>query len=178
MDDNKVKEIISEAFFTLILAKNRFNIFKSITSDYGVDLLVNPVLIRTRGKKQTRVDSGKKVDIQLKCTTQDKVEELSNGNIKFLLRVKNYEDLVYRKDEGGTPLMLIVFILPTNESEWIEIFHDQLLLRKCGYWYLMPDKSLAKNTSLLKETSNTAIEINHNNRLTLDFKTLYDSLWA
>ena len=180
MDDNKVKEIISESFFTLILAKNRFNIFKTFTSDYGVDLIVNPITIRTRGVdgKQTRFDSGKKLDIQLKCTTQDKVKLLSNGNLKFHLRVKNYEDLIHRKDNGGIPLLLIVFVLPENENEWIEILHDQLLLRKCGYWYLISDKETIDKTRLLKETSNTSIELDVNNRLTLDFKTLFEKIWV
>ena len=179
MDDNKVKEIISEAFFTLILAKNRFKIYKSHTGDDGVDLLVNPVIIRKRvlDGKTSRLDSGKKLDIQLKCTTDGKVKPLPSGNFHYFLKVKNYEDLIYRRDDAGIPLLLVVFILPDNENEWIEILNNQLLLRKCGYWYQITDEDDFSKTAHLKKTSNVAIELLAENILTLEFKTLFDDLW-
>ncbi|MES2266394.1 MAG: DUF4365 domain-containing protein [Bacteroidota bacterium] len=179
MDDNKVKEIISEAFFSLVLAKNRFKSYKSSSGDDGVDLLINPIItrVRTYGGGTSRIDSPKKIDIQLKCTTENKVTVLPNGNLRYYLKVKNYEDLLVRRDEKGVPLALIVFVLPDKEDDWLEIFHDQLLLRRCGYWYVMPDTESLVRSEVLKSKSNISIEILSKNKLTLDFKTIFDKIW-
>ncbi len=176
MDDNKVKELISEAFLRLILAKNRFSISKSDT-DYGVDLMVNPILTKTRPDgRPSSYPSDKRIDIQLKCTTEKQISHVNSDYFKFKLKVKNYEDLIERRT-GLIPLMLIVFVLPDDEKEWIEIVHDQLLLKKCGYWYLIQETN-SINTTHLGKTSTVPIQIPYENRLTLDFKSLFDQIWA
>lgn len=70
------------------------------------------------------------IDIQLKATARS---EESHDGLHFRLKQKNYNDLV---DPSRTvPLLLLVLELPADESAWLECTPEQLIMRKCGWWF-------------------------------------------
>ncbi len=52
----------------------------------------------------------------------------------------------------------MVFILPVNKEDWINISDEELIVKKCAYWYLPKDKNIETNN-----TSTKRIEIYKDN---------------
>ena len=69
------------------------------------------------------------LDLQLKATTH--LPEGRSGFLSFRLRVKNYRDLCV---ETQTPRLLVVLELPKDESRWMTVTPEELILRRCAYW--------------------------------------------
>lgn len=180
MEDNIVKEKISEAFLGLLMAKNRFKVYSSRSGDDGVDLLVGPLIEYSRpdGSK-SYIDSHLKLDIQLKCTTEKQIRKKRNGNFSYDLRVKNYEDLIIRRDQDGyVKMILIIFILPDEELQWLDILEDHVKLCKYAYWFFpSKDHTLAKTKFSSDKYSTTVVQCLKENRLDMDFKKIFNKLY-
>jgi hypothetical protein len=55
------------------------------------------------------------------------------GPIRYYLsNTKNFHDL--RQAHTLYPKLLVVVLLPEDESEWVHLREDALELRRCGYW--------------------------------------------
>lgn len=69
--------------------------------------------------------------IQLKATTAAPI--VNNGNISYFLKgINRYDDL--RRETIAAPRILVVMFLPENNSDWLNISDEQLILKKCAYW--------------------------------------------
>ena len=69
------------------------------------------------------------LDLQLKATTS--VRDPQASFLAFRLPIKNYEDL---RIPTQTPRLLVVLELPTDESRWMTVTTEQLVLRRRAYW--------------------------------------------
>lgn len=69
------------------------------------------------------------VDLQLKATTA--LEVGVDGRIRYRLPIKNYNDLRIRT---MIPRLLVVLDLPKDESQWMTVTDDELVLRRRAYW--------------------------------------------
>ena len=69
------------------------------------------------------------LDLQLKATAD--LGEPQAGFLSFRLSVKNYDDL---RADTQTPRLLVVFELPKDESRWMTVTPEQLVLRRRAYW--------------------------------------------
>lgn len=76
------------------------------------------------------------LDLQLKGTT--KLAEPQSGFLRFRLSIKNYRDL---SCETQTPRILVVVELPEDESRWMTVTSDELVLRRRAYWLSLQDGS-------------------------------------
>lgn len=70
-----------------------------------------------------------KIEAQLKCTENE--TRLIGGELSFPLPIKNYEDL---RRETMTPRILIVVIVPEEETRWLEQSGERMILQKAGWW--------------------------------------------
>lgn len=135
MTKNQIKEAISVNYIQTIANRIGYKIAPR-SKDHGVDISVIQVdKINSRGKVRY-IDSGRTLECQLKATTEKGVTRV-NGFIKYVLEVKTYNDLIYRL-KTYPPLVLILFILPDDEKDWIACKPDELIIRKHAYWYI-PD---------------------------------------
>jgi len=121
-------ETISIAFVRAIAAKVGV-IYDSYGIDYGLDGFFTKAIYDERYREWRQIGVG--VDIQLKSTTQDLVEE--NGFIKYDLEAKNYRDLIYTGT--GRPRILILYSMPRNNDEWVMVNSDFTKFQKCAWWY-------------------------------------------
>jgi len=121
--------------------------YKTVSSfpDYGTDFSIIKVGSRNENGKLRYVDSGNRVDVQIKATLESRVVSRTGGMIGYDLDVKNYNDLVYRLKTRSW-LFLVLFILPEEKDEWLELTDNELIIRKCAYWYL-PEHGLAPTTN-------------------------------
>lgn len=69
------------------------------------------------------------LDLQLKATAA--LDEPQAGFVPFRLKIKNYSDL---RVDTQTPRLLVVFELPRDESRWMTVTAEELVLRRRTYW--------------------------------------------
>jgi hypothetical protein len=89
-----------------------------------------------RGQPQSpRVEAQVKATVGLDLTTEQ---------IRFPLKVKNYNDLC---GDHYVPRVLVVVLLPEAVEDWLQQTEEQLVLRRCGYWLSLADRSESANVS-------------------------------
>ncbi len=69
------------------------------------------------------------LDLQLKATVA--LGDPQAGVLPFRLAIKNYDDL---RVTTQTPRLLVVLELPKNESQWMTVTTEELVLRRRAYW--------------------------------------------
>ena len=81
-----------------------------------------------------------RIDFQAKATSQS----LGRGDVlHFPLPVKNYDDL---RADTLTPRILIVLLLPRDNSRWLTQNTNELSLRHCAYWLSLAGQQAVPNT--------------------------------
>ena len=70
------------------------------------------------------------IELQLKATINLGVPD-NEGYFHFPLRRRNYDNLIIATQ---TPRYLVVLDLPREESEWMAISDQELILRRRAYW--------------------------------------------
>lgn len=69
------------------------------------------------------------IELQLKATIN--LATTDDGYFRFRLKRRNYDLL---RMETQTPRLLVVLDLPRDESRWMTITADELVLRRRAYW--------------------------------------------
>lgn len=118
------KEALGQAYVRAVVAKAGFN-FGKTEFDYGIDGTIKEVINRS-GRY---VDSGFGINFQLKSSCN---VIFDNGYVVYDLESKNYNDLV--TESSMLPNILILFSLPSNSDEWLEVASDRLIMKKCAWW--------------------------------------------
>lgn len=172
MTANDIMEELSRDFI-LTIAHNK-GYFSHEGRDYGTDLQIRKAIKRNENKKGRYLTSGKAIDIQLKAVSEDWVTYLENS-VKYTLEVKNYNDLVERAREGGylIPLILIVFVVPSDMSKCVNSLPDGMITRKEAFWFQLPsDAEFSTNAT------SVTIEIPKTNKVNTElFPNLFSTLW-
>jgi hypothetical protein len=82
-----------------------------------------------------------RVDLQLKCT---EVDAGAGDALAFDLDRETYD--ILRAADYVVPRYLVVVVVPTNVSDWLEQTSEQLALRRCGYWLSLRDAPPTSNS--------------------------------
>jgi hypothetical protein len=127
MTQNDIEEAISRAYVFAVAGRAGVNISGPI-KDYGTDGTFKRVVVF----EGQRFDSGFPIDFQLKASIGCKLEP---HHLVYDLAVDAYQKLVYRRNHGSSPQILIVMALHPDAAEWIGHSEEALLLRQCCYWY-------------------------------------------
>lgn len=167
MTEEHIKEAISLRYIELVAAYNGFKTSSSYP-DYGADLSVEEVDFRIENQHKRYLETGRELKFQLKATTENSI--IDDGDIiKYDLNATTYNDLLTRKDSKN-PLILILFVLPPDKNNWLNISDNELVAKKCAYWFF-PDEtevftqntekkriSISKNNYISNETLNYLFE--------------------
>jgi hypothetical protein len=97
------------------------------------------------------------LDIQLKATIN--LGQPKGGAFRFPLKRRNYDLLLA---DTMIPRILVVLDLPRDETNWLEVTQDQLIMRRCAYWASLGGLSETAN----KES--VTVLIQSNNRFDVD----------
>jgi hypothetical protein len=169
MTKNDKMEELSRSFLEIIA--NITGYYPSYSKDYGVDLMLRKNIVSQDRKRY--YTSAKAIDIQLKSVHKKYVS--SNGPyLSYNLEVKNYNDLVERKQINGgyIPLYLFILILPNQCDEWVTVTATELIVKECLYWYEIDD-----NATITKNTAKKMIHIPQTNVVDLNsFDMLFSKL--
>ena len=118
--------------------------------DYGVDGTFSDIIIREDNR---HVDSGYKLDFQLKSTGNFEIKE---NEIIYDLELKNYNDLI--DEEIGTQRILILYLMCEDIEDWI-IVNEEIIpnveeileykyntgFNYCAWWCSLRGKSKSNN---------------------------------
>ena len=69
------------------------------------------------------------LELQLKATAS--MDKPKDGLLAFRLSAKNYNDL---RVETQTPRLLVVLELPRDETRWMTVTVEKIVLRRRAYW--------------------------------------------
>jgi hypothetical protein len=176
MTENQIKEAISNAFIRLILAHDGFKIYIPEV-DHGVDLTVGPVDVTTLLNKDVTVDdSDRRLDIQLKSTTQSGVT-FKNKFVEYRLRNKNYLSLKKKVDSSYLKMILIIFVLPDDKDSWMTVVEDSILLRKHCFWYIPEDSKVSPDILIKGKNHSVKITIPLENHVMKNFRLIYNQIY-
>jgi len=133
-----IEELLSVSYVKAVIAHAGFA--PSIPdTDYGVDLAVRR--IGKHGGK--RIDLSVVLEFQLKASIN---WEINHSHVTFDLDADAYNKLVYRRDNASMPCILVLCCLPKEESSWLKVSEDELVIRKCCYYHFIDGKE-TKNSS-------------------------------
>lgn len=172
MTIEQIKEQLSNRFVGVLAANKGFVIDKPEV-DLGIDYQLKKTYSYTlpNGKPRLSVDS-RYIDIQLKATTENTIID-EQDSIRYDLEAKTYNDLIHRQKDGIAPLILILFVLPHNQNDWVDIDDTELRLRRNAYWYV-PDN----NSDYTDNEHRIRVTISKANRLGIDcFNELHQQLY-
>src|SRR5687767_14888699 len=113
MTEEDIEEELSRNFVQLVASRGGFT-YSQRNKDYGIDLQIVEVQPSARPMPSGRrfVETGRALDLQLKCTCQRTVA-VTDAGLRYALRAKNYNDLVDRwRERPNTPMYLVLFVLP------------------------------------------------------------------
>jgi hypothetical protein len=92
--------------------------------DYGIDLTLNEIMVVGRH----RSESGYKLDVQAKSVAGG---QTGGTCVRYDLDVRSYDAL---RHQGRCPRILVVLVLPKDESRWTAQTEAGLVLRHCADW--------------------------------------------
>lgn len=142
MMESHIKEGLSKAYAIAVAHKAGMN-FAIPDFDYGIDGIFRDIQFLD-GRY---CDNSWSIDIQLKST----INIIDDGEyIKYDLEVKNYNDLV-ATDVGGTRI-LVLFVLPDNQDEWLNISEEGTILKNCAWWCSFKGQNPTTNNSKVRVT--------------------------
>lgn len=150
-----IEECLSRAHIEAVAARAGVNVAFRSGLDYGVDGTFHPIqMVNNR-----RIEAGYPIDFQAKATKNWK---LSPNEVVYTMEVKAYNDLIERSAQPeATPLLLILLLLPQDESQWVKFSEHTTLLKRCCYW----QKLSGTPTANAKKVS---IQINRTNHFTAE----------
>ena len=133
MSPNFIQEQLSWAFVRAVIFRAGYSLSIPVVDDHGID-----------GTVESYGRGINKIDFQLKATTN---YEITGGEIRYDLRVENYNQLVR---DDGLPRILILFIMPEDPSQWLAKSLEELCLRKCAYWVSLMGEVPSRNARTVR----------------------------
>jgi hypothetical protein len=121
---NQQQEALSRAYVRAIAAQTGV-VVSEPENDYGIDMSLREVTVRD-GRWR---DVGPQLDLQIKSSTRANVGE---ALLSYDLPVVNYDDL--RVAVVGAPRLLVVFVMPDDQTRWVSQTAEELTLRHRAYW--------------------------------------------
>lgn len=169
MTKAQIKEKLSPIYVELLATQAGYKTIQPL-DDHGVDIMIRQMAMLSWNNKTRHIDTGRTIGVQLKCTTESSITE-KDEKIFFDLKVKNFNDLIWRKrdkdEEKGVhnPLLLILLILPNDEEKrvYMNPSEDRITFSGKAFWFY-PDNSAAFSTNL----SSIRITIPKKHQLNLD----------
>ena len=155
MTEQDMKQQMSCAYAMAIAARAGIILRDYRGSDYGLDGKFSDVEYDPERKRYWETSFG--IDFQLKASTNLKPKD---GKVLYDLEVKNYRDLI--KTKVGSPRILIVYYMPKSSEEWITVFDEEAILKRCAWWCSLKGQEDTDN----KKTKRIALPISQ--RLTPD----------
>ena len=135
------KESLSRAYVQIIAARCGLS-WSSPSPDYGVDIILHNV----EEMDGQFVQSGYPLEIQVKSTSAAILEK---SEVKYDMEIGAFKKL--RNPSVVTAgRILVLLVLPEDESEWTTVTDENLILRRCAYWLSLKGRDAVDNQSKVR----------------------------
>ena len=131
MSPNFIQEELSKAYVRAVVYNAGLSLSLPEKDYYGIDGTIDDP--NRRGVNR--------IDFQLKSTTD---YEIRGGEIVYDLRVEDYNRLILDDD---VPRVLILYLMPEDQDEWMAQSLEQLCLRECAFWHSLMGEPPSPNVS-------------------------------
>ena len=121
------------AYIRAVVFRAGFNLQIPVRDLFGID---GTIVSQTSGVNR--------IDFQAKATT---IYQLSGNSILYDLRVEDYNRLV-REDD--VPRVLILYLMPSDKSQWLIQSQGELCLREGAYWLCLMGEPQSRNVSTVR----------------------------
>src|SRR4051812_7020426 len=126
---NDQMEALSRVYVRAIAARAGYTVGQADLDRDSVDLFV-----------QAGGSMRPQIGVQLKSTTT--IDD--TDNFSFPIPIKNYNDL---RIQTIVPRLLIVFVMPRLDRDWLDHNIDRLIVKKCAYWASLAGMGDTSNTT-------------------------------
>ncbi len=140
MDINQQKEQFSNTYLQAVTTVAGYSLYKPSVDDDSIDWGI-------AGKGRAGLIRAPRLELQLKSTSRDIFDDKA---IRYPLKLKNYEDLILT--DFAIPRILVVILIPENNSDWLKQSEEELCLRGCGYWISLRGMSATTNAANITVT--------------------------
>ena len=123
--ETDIKELLSFAYMRAIAARAGFRVNHPYPDRQHDDLQIDAC-----GRLDPDGWSAARLDFQVRATTT--IPPAVDGEFGFQIERPLYDDL--RDDKRCVPLLLAVFIMPTDPAQWLSATDAELITRHCAYW--------------------------------------------
>ena len=121
------QEDLSFAYISAVAAKAGYNCGRPSGHDYGIDLEIGDLA----QIGQRRVDLGHRLHIQAKASHNCIIPD-DDRCILYDLKIDAYNMLIL--EDRGTPAILVLYYMPSDEDGWLSVYEEYTTLKHCGYW--------------------------------------------
>lgn len=154
MDIERIKEDLSICYLNTISAVNGIALEQHRHDEDSIDVEIKKIVELEGGLK-----FNSQISVQLKSTSSPSQYTIGENEITYRLKVKNHNDLCAA---SAMPSMLVLFILPENEDEWVNWTEEELMIRGQMYWISLQNRELSSNID------SVSVKIPKANRLSKD----------
>ena len=140
---NDIEEALSRAYVFAVAARAGVDLGTTF-KDYGVDGTFRRIAVLSDNK---RMPTGYPVDFQLKASIDC---TMNTSTVSYRMKAVAYNKLVWRRNNGGCPIVLILMVLPNDPSQWMAHTEESILIRQCCYWYLVGETEVDSSTIVLE----------------------------
>lgn len=159
----QIKEQLSRNFVRLVAHRAGYKC-KIDELDHGTDITIAEVKCSNRPTGIRLLETGRYLDLQLKCTCESRTIP-TEGGFKYDLEAKTYNDLIERwEGNPATPLLLVLFVLPDDEATWLAVSGSEVILKRAAFWWR---PAIGSGPTL--NTSSVRIEVPRANLVGVDF---------
>lgn len=145
LSDNDIKETLSRAYVTSVAASMGLSVEGIAMDRDSIDCVIRS---RKKFSEDALVEKAT-LELQLKATSRQELV-VEDNYIKFSLPMKNYNDL---RATSLSPRLLVIYLMPQERVDWVRIDIEQIVLKKCAYWYSL------KGHPDIQNTASTTIQI-------------------
>ena len=127
------QEQLSRAYITAVAAHARYNVKFNAGFDYGVDGTIEAVteFADVRGVRSL-IEEGSLLRFQLKATIGCRGDA---AYVRYDCDARAYNRMVRQNQAVGVRTILLVYCMPSDETQWLSVTDDTLMLRRACYWY-------------------------------------------
>ena len=137
MDIEKIKEDLSICYLKTIAAVRGIAVERIEHDEDSVDVIIKKVI-----NTNPNMPFHSQISVQLKSTSSRSQYRISEKEVSYILKVKNYNDLCM---PASMPSILALLILPEKEDEWTKWTPDELIVRGKMFWLSLQDKEVSAN---------------------------------
>ena len=135
------KESLGNAYVHAVIARAGYNSAGRSEFDYGIDGKILDVI--NRGGRYCENGVGLSYQLKSSCDVI-----FRDGKIYYDLEAKNYNDLV--SPRIMLPSILILFVLPETQEDWLTISDNTMTMKKCAWWRSFEGLPQTDNSSTIR----------------------------